>query len=446
MSVTKTVERFASKASWRAVWFAVRINAFGVALAALWTPLNTLVLPDLVRATAPPALRGSVLGLITLLGTGVGALVQPVAGRMSDRAPLHDRRRPFIVVPTALALLWLAGLWWAPAVLWLLGAYVLLQATMNVAQAAFQGLIPSLVKEEERGLASGVQSGLNVVGIAVGLAAAGGLLALGLGNGAILLVLAVILLAGIAEVVDGVPRVPPLPEDERAPSLWAPLAVASIKHTFVQLFHAPRAFRRGVLGRFLFLLGAYPVQTFLLYFLRDRFGLTHPGLEAAFMVLGAAVLATLGAAIAGLLSDQLGERPVLLTAVGVGAAGIAGIAFASSLVVLVIPGALVAVGFGAFLGSNWALLNRTIPKGQGAQFLGLANLATAGAGALAGLLGPIVDLANAFLPGGTYRITFGLAAAIALTSILPLRKLRDMEGDGDADGRGRSADTRKWRT
>lgn len=48
-----------------AIWFAARINIYAIALTALWTPLNTLVLPDQMRAVAPAALRGSALGLIT---------------------------------------------------------------------------------------------------------------------------------------------------------------------------------------------------------------------------------------------------------------------------------------------------------------------------------------------------------------------------------------------
>lgn len=53
----------------------------------------------------------------------------------------------------------------------------------------------------------------------------------------------------------------------------------------------------------------------------------------------------------------------------------------------------------------------------------MANIATAGAGALAGLYGPIVDIMNAVFPAGTYQVLFGLAAAVAALALLPLRRV-----------------------
>lgn len=58
----------------------------------------------------------------------------------------------------------------------------------------------------------------------------------------------------------------------------------------------------------------------------------------------------------------------------------------------------VAAGFGAFQAVNWALLNDDLPKGQAATALGNANIATAGAGAITGIYGPMVDALNASLP------------------------------------------------
>jgi MFS family permease len=108
-----------------------------------------------------------------------------------------------------------------------------------------------------------------------------------------------------------------------------------------------------------------------------------------------------------------------------------GIGFAPNLALVAVAGALVAVGTGAFQAVNWALMSDDIPDGQGASAYGLANVATAGASALAGLFGLLVDGANLIVPGGTYQITFGLAALIALTSLDPIRRV-----DVDADSAG----------
>lgn len=54
-------------------------------------------------------------------------------------------------------------------------------------------------------------------------------------------------------------------------------------------------------------------------------------------------------------------------------------------------------------------------------FYGVANVATTGAGALSGLFGLVVDLANGLLPLDAYAVAFALAALVAFSSLLPLR-------------------------
>jgi hypothetical protein len=51
----------------------------------------------------------------------------------------------------------------------------------------------------------------------------------------------------------------------------------------------------------------------------------------------------------------------------------------------------VGIGLGIFLVANWALGMALAPSDQGGKYLGLSNLATAGAGLAASLGGPVVD-------------------------------------------------------
>jgi hypothetical protein len=48
--------------------FAVKINVLGLGLLALWSGINTILLPLRVEDTAPASLRGSALGLVSLVG------------------------------------------------------------------------------------------------------------------------------------------------------------------------------------------------------------------------------------------------------------------------------------------------------------------------------------------------------------------------------------------
>ncbi|HET7037024.1 MAG TPA: MFS transporter, partial [Thermomicrobiaceae bacterium] len=132
----------------------------------------------------------------------------------------------------------------------------------------------------------------------------------------------------------------------------------------------------------------------------------------------------LSAWVAGALSDRIGRVPVLRITVVLGTVGVAGVAFSPWLWLVGIFGACVASAFGGFQSVNWAQMADVMPKGRSAEFYGLSNIATAGSGAVAGLFGPLADFLNALLPGGTYIITFGLAALIALSSLIPLRRLK----------------------
>ena len=115
---------------------------------------------------------------------------------------------------------------------------------------------------------------------------------------------------------------------------------------------------------------------------------------------------------------------MLIGTVLMGSLGLALIGVSPTLGFLGVAGMLVAAGFGAFQAVNWALLNDDLPKGQAATALGIANIATAGAGAIAGVYGPIVDALNAWFPEGTYQVVYGLASVLTLMALLPLRQVR----------------------
>jgi DHA1 family tetracycline resistance protein-like MFS transporter len=165
-----------------------------------------------------------------------------------------------------------------------------------------------------------------------------------------------------------------------------------------------------------------------LFLLKDRFGAEDAVQRASVGLVVAIVCAAIAAGVAGALSDRLGRLPVLFATVALGVVGMVGIGVAPTPLLVGAAGICLAVGVGAFQAVNWALLSDDVPEGEGARAFGLANVATAGAGALAGLFGPLVDLTDAVLPGGTYQLTFGLAALIVVASVLPLRRI-DAEGE-----------------
>jgi MFS family permease len=405
--------------------FAFRINLFAISLAALWIPLNLVVLPGQVDELLPESLRGTGIGAITFIGVGIAALVQPIAGRVTDLSPTADRRRPFMTGPAVAMVLLLFALALAPVYVILVVVYVALQVTSNFAQAALQALIPDLVDEPERGLASGIKTALDALGIVLGLGGVALLLSLGADSFVLIAFLAVVVALGGVAALLLVPRVEPLPEGERAEGFGELFAWSVVKQPFLDLNDADAAFRQAVLMRFLFLVGLFIVQRFLLFYLDERFGVERPEEQSSLYLLGGFAVAALGAGSAGWLSDLFGRATVLRASIVLASAMLVVLAVAPVLAVATIAGVGIALAAGAFQAANWALLSDVMERQKGGQFYGLANLATAGAGACAGIFGPIVDLFNAFSPALTYGVLFAIAAVLTLSSIFLTSKAND---------------------
>jgi MFS family permease len=176
-----------------------------------------------------------------------------------------------------------------------------------------------------------------------------------------------------------------------------------------------------IASRFLFLLGLYPVQRFVLFVLEDRYEVEEPLARASVFILLAIVVAAAFGWAAGKAAEKVTTDSLLTASVVAGTLGLVGIAFAPNLWVLAIGGMALAGAAGAFQALTWALLSKCLRDEQAAQYFGVANIATAGAGALAGAFGPLVDVLQVFVPGATYQVLFGICALITATSVAPLR-------------------------
>jgi hypothetical protein len=78
-----------------------------------------------------------------------------------------------------------------------------------------------------------------------------------------------------------------------------------------------------------------------------------------------------------------------------------------------------------FITSNWALATDLAPQAEAGKFLGLTNLATAGAGALSRFTGPALDWLNNLQPGRFmgYTALFISSAFFALLALIVLLKV-----------------------
>jgi Na+/melibiose symporter-like transporter len=355
--------------------------------------------------------------------------VQPIAGAISDRSgSTWGRRRPYILGGTLLAILLIPGIGYFSSYVALFVIYCLLQISGNIAQGPFQGLIPDLVPEDKRGLASGVRGLLNVVG---GFAllqlvapfmghyfAGEGSSWLWLSLGALIIVLLGTMLVTVLTVKEqpgtGGVKLPFLP---------------TLYKSFKIDVRLNRNFIWFLVASLLIFMAWSTLQSFALYFIMDFVGVVNPAKVAAdlMMVIGGCLLAVVYPA--GRLSDRIGRKPVVVSSGFLGALGIALLYFSHSYGFILFSGVLLGISAGAFMSSSWALATDLVAKGEGARYLGLANLAIAGGSALARLMGIGIDFFNAYSPGLGYEVMLLACFIYFVAGSVLLMKIR---------GRGRN--------
>lgn len=380
----------------------VKITIFGAALSFLWPSLHTLIIPLRLLELIPEAQKNTYLGILTFCGLMLAVLIQPLVGAISDRSSFRlGRRRPFIFVGTLLALLFLPSIGLSGTFIFLFLGYCLLQCACNTAQGPFQAFIPDLVPQERRGVASGVKNLAEILaGVSFLRIVAYFMDVYSRDGGEIWLWLA-IGLPGIALLGAMVATL--LTVREPPPSSTSqPFSVKTMVNAYKIDVKGNPGFVWFLVSRLLILMALGTLQSFALYFLRDVVQVPNPAGAAGDLLVTVGIFLLIAVYPAGQLSDRFGRKPIILLSGFVGAIGISVLLFAQAYSSILVCGSLLGISAGAFLSANWALATDLVPSGEEARYLGLTNLATAGAGALARLIGPVIDFLNARQSGLGY--------------------------------------------
>jgi maltose/moltooligosaccharide transporter len=146
-----------------------RLSALWLGLQFFWTTQQLAVMPGFAKHFAEIEFGaghvGWYYGLLKSCGAVVVMAVQLTIGFISDHAHSKmGRRRPFILYGTLSGCLAILFFLFAPGYWWLFLAYMLIEATINVASVPFQSLLPDLVPEKQHSQAGASMGFLHLSG------------------------------------------------------------------------------------------------------------------------------------------------------------------------------------------------------------------------------------------------------------------------------------------
>jgi len=467
----------------------ITVNIYWLGLTTLSQTCG-LVFPLLIQGFVGEESKATYYGSLRLWTLMVALLAQAMMGMLSDRSMLRwGRRRPFIFAGTLGDLVFITAIGFLAGVegmtgYWLLFTFaVFLQFTSNTAHAAEQGLIPDVVPEDHRGRFSGIKAVLEIpiplilVSFTIGKLIANGYMWIGLliAMGIITLVMLLTMLVR-EEPLKETP--PPL---DWTPFLrlvgmtalftliiWGVGQVVKLVSTFLRgissaallfgimgvlglvamviavamgVYYSVRvavgkdakknpSFTWWVINRLFFLVGTTNLSGFAIYFFQGRLGYVEEKAAgpAAQLMMIVGVFILLSALPSGWLADRFGHKRMVMLSGLLAALGTAILVLTTSLLVIYVGGCLIGIATGFFFTSNWALGTRLVPKAEAGRYLGLSNLAGAGAGAVGGYIGgPIADFFTAQfpgIPGLGYVLLFTLYGVMFLLSVVALKGVR----------------------
>jgi MFS family permease len=389
------------------------INAMWLGQGSHWPPITFSLLPATALAITGSTAAGAVLiGNVSAAGNLFALLAPILAGWLSDRTRTRwGRRRPWILVGTAVNLVGLGFLAISGSPLTLAIAYMLVQLSFNLAGGAYAAVIPDVVPPPDRGRASGLLGMMQCLGSVLGLGAVVGSLAI-FGEGragvtvgygcviAILLVSTVVTLAAVEEPAPPATHPQPLVLSPTAVvagcaglvavavwiafllgllgSLVYPLVAVGAAAALIACVSAWRlppvrnffvAFRDNdffwtFATRAFVMMGIATIQPFLSLYFKDVIGVRDPSLMSGLWGLALLAGAMIPAAVGGHLSDRVGKRKVFVYVSGAVQALVASVllfGLISNLTVVYVLGVIFGIGYGLYIAVDWALACDVLP-------------------------------------------------------------------------------------
>jgi MFS family permease len=374
----------------RSVGFLFGMNLLMLGANLVWVAYNTILLPTLVEKVVTVN-KALVVGLIGFFGTILGLLVSILYGIISDHTTSKMGKRTPAILTGSLIALPLIGL---PALMLLptlhdflipLGLIIIMisyfgmQFSTNMSNGAWWPLLVDVVPENQRGGASGIMGFMTLMGSAIGILVVTSLNQDGRTETALWLIGGVFALTGVVNILAIRGKDKPAETSEHI-SIW---------HALTELFTVRRGiavFFWLVVAMLLANMGFNSLQFFARYFFQVYFPAISP--DAAYRTMGGiSLVVTMLAAIgAGILSDKVGRRALILWGVMVSAACTLLMGFTGNFTVFLVLVTLRSIATGPILATAPALASDLSPRDEAGRYMAYNNLSTGLSAGLSALI------------------------------------------------------------
>jgi MFS family permease len=179
-----------------------------------------------------------------------------------------------------------------------------------------------------------------------------------------------------------------------------------------------------IVNRLMFLAAVTSIQGSIFYFVMYAFKLSNEGASSMTGSLTSiiGIFIVLTALASGWISDHIGRKRLVVISGIVAAAGnilLLITIWVPNLTIVYIAGTIIGLATGLFMTANWALGTDLVPDEEAGRYLGISNLAGAGAGIIgAGIGGLVADAVNRSYMGlGYFAIFAAYAILFALSSV-----------------------------
>lgn len=359
----------------------------------------------------------------------------------------------------------------------LLLGIILLQVSSNVSQAGQQGLIPDVIQEAQRGRASGIKSVMEMVPAALVLLISPLLdkqqfwvvifilmafylltmlwtvlstretplvekLPRPAGRPVLRMLLLTALFVGVTQLALWLVKGSASWLPEETVDLWLRVAVVGLVgllgmagSIFIGVYFGAQVgigveardqkpFIWWVVTRLMFLAAIGSTRNFAMFFVRDVLKVPNPATVTTYLTAVIFVFLLITSLLGGYLSDKMGRKKLLAAAGLLAFVGTALLMFSRTIPMVMVAGAFLGLGTGTFMSANWALGTDLVPSKDAGRYLGISNLAGAGAGIVGSSIGgPLADYFNAIQPGLGYPVIFALYGGLFLLSVLLLPRI-----------------------